>query len=65
MAGKPGTRATTFKVPPDILQKINVLASVKGGTNSDLVVQAVKEFIEKDENQAAIRAVLMTLTTAK
>lgn len=65
MAGKPGMRATTFKVPPDLLRKINVLASVKGGTNSDLVVEAVQEFIAKPENQEAIRNELMTLTTAK
>jgi predicted transcriptional regulator len=57
-------RSTTFVIPPDLLMKINVLASLKGQANSDLVVEAVREFIAKPEMQRFIKAELQMLVTA-
>jgi predicted transcriptional regulator len=59
--GKPGTRAATFKLKDDLLRKINVVASVRGQNNSEVVDEAVKLFIALPEIQALLRAELESL----
>jgi predicted transcriptional regulator len=58
---KPGTRSATFKLRPDLLKKISIVASVRGQNNSEVVEKAMELFIERPEIQALIREELNSL----
>jgi len=44
-------RVVTFKADEELLEKLDSIARIKGISRSEAIREAIKEFIEKEENR--------------